>query len=174
MVGVVYFISCMSLEYVWVLNITRVHLYECAGPDCRICVSRIFQNLIVLVWVLTWVTVGIDCWHVDGGLWSILRVSFDSSHFSGMFPAIMTHILLQCLPPKCLVVVMVTVMPYLGSDISNWNWWSIPPKNRLKLKELELKFRTNKLNLLINLPFNFFIQKYFFHDSTTWNINYSQ
>ena len=37
-------------------------------------------------------------------------------------------------------------------------------------------FRTGKikLNPQINLPFNFLIQKYFFHDNFTWNINYSE
>ena len=40
--------------------------------------------------------------------------------------------------------------------------------------ELELKFPTKKLNPQINLPFNFLIQKYFFHDNPTWNINYSE
>jgi len=37
--------------------------------------------------------------------------------------------------------------------------------------ELELKFPTNKLNPQINLPLNFLIQKHFFRDSPTWNIN---
>jgi len=40
--------------------------------------------------------------------------------------------------------------------------------------ELELKFPTKKINSQINLPFNFLIQKYFFHDIPTWNINYSE
>jgi len=31
-----------------------------------------------------------------------------------------------------------------------------------------------KLNPKINLPLNFLIQKYFFHDNPTWNINYSE
>ena len=37
-------------------------------------------------------------------------------------------------------------------------------------------FRTGKikLNPQINLPFNFLIKKYFFHDNPTWNINYSE
>jgi len=37
-------------------------------------------------------------------------------------------------------------------------------------------FRTGKikLNPQINLPFNFLIQKYFFHDNPTWNINFSE
>ena len=37
-------------------------------------------------------------------------------------------------------------------------------------------FRTGKikLNQQINLPFNFLIQKYFFHDNPTWNINNSE
>jgi len=30
----------------------------------------------------------------------------------------------------------------------------------------------NKFNPQINLPFNFLIQKYFFHHNPTWNINY--
>ena len=37
--------------------------------------------------------------------------------------------------------------------------------------ELELKLATNKLNQQNYLPFNFLIQKYFFHDNPTWNIN---
>ena len=28
------------------------------------------------------------------------------------------------------------------------------------------------LNPLINLPFNYLIEKYFFHDNPTWNIKY--
>jgi len=65
----------------------------------------------------------------------------------------------------------------------NWNWWSIV--------ELELiikknwigvgidKFRIGievsyKINPQINLPINFLIQKYFFHDNPSWNINYSE
>jgi len=48
----------------------------------------------------------------------------------------------------------------------------------LKKKELEwinlkLKFATNKSNPQINLLFNFLIQKYFFYNNPTWNINYS-
>jgi len=37
-------------------------------------------------------------------------------------------------------------------------------------------FRMGKIDLnpQINLPFKFFIQKYFFHDNGTWNINYSE
>jgi len=38
--------------------------------------------------------------------------------------------------------------------------------------ELELKLITKQLNPQINLPFNFLIQKYFFHDNPPWNINY--
>ena len=39
--------------------------------------------------------------------------------------------------------------------------------------ELELKFPTKKVfNPQINLPFNFLIQKYFFHGNPTCNINY--
>ena len=40
-------------------------------------------------------------------------------------------------------------------------------------KYMELKFATKKLSPQINLPFNFLIQKYFFHDNPTLNINYS-
>ena len=36
-----------------------------------------------------------------------------------------------------------------------------------------MKFATKKLNSQINLLFNFLIQKYFFHDNPTWNVNYS-
>jgi len=39
---------------------------------------------------------------------------------------------------------------------------------------INLEFATKKLNPQINLPFNFLIQKYFFHDNHTWNINYSR
>jgi len=37
-------------------------------------------------------------------------------------------------------------------------------------------FRTGKIkvNPQINLPFNFLIQKYFFHDNPTWNTSYSE
>ena len=44
-------------------------------------------------------------------------------------------------------------------------------KMELELINLELKFAT-KQNPQINLPFNFLIQKYFFHDNPTWNVNY--
>ena len=40
-------------------------------------------------------------------------------------------------------------------------------KMELELINLELKFPTKKLNPQINLPFNFFIQKYFFRDNPT-------
>ena len=42
----------------------------------------------------------------------------------------------------------------------------------LELINLELKFATKIFYLQISLPFNFLIQKYFFHDNPTWNINY--
>ena len=38
---------------------------------------------------------------------------------------------------------------------------------------IEVSYK-NKLNPQISLPFNFLIQKYFFHDNPTWNINYSE
>jgi len=34
---------------------------------------------------------------------------------------------------------------------------------------IEVSYKT--FNWQINLPFNFFIQKYFFHNNPTWNIN---
>jgi len=40
--------------------------------------------------------------------------------------------------------------------------------------ELEFKFPTKTFYPQINLPFNFLIQKYFFYDNPTWNINYSE
>jgi len=45
-------------------------------------------------------------------------------------------------------------------------------KMELELINLELKFAIKQLNPQINLQFNFLIQKYFFHDNHTWNINY--
>ena len=42
------------------------------------------------------------------------------------------------------------------------------------LQNWEWTFATKNLNPQINLPFNFLIQKYFFHDNPTWNINYSE
>ena len=45
-------------------------------------------------------------------------------------------------------------------------------KTKLINFELELRFATKKINLQINLPFNFLVQKYLFHDNPTWNINY--
>ena len=35
-------------------------------------------------------------------------------------------------------------------------------------------FRTGKIISQIDVSFNFFIQKYFFHDNPTWNINCSE
>jgi len=46
-------------------------------------------------------------------------------------------------------------------------------KIELELLYLELEFAT-KNEIQLNLPFNFLIQKYFFHDNPTWNINYSE
>ena len=42
----------------------------------------------------------------------------------------------------------------------------------LELINLELEFAKRKFNPQINLPFNYFIQKYFFHDNPTWNTKY--
>ena len=42
----------------------------------------------------------------------------------------------------------------------------------MELINLELKFATKKINPQINLPLNFLIQKHFFHNNATWNINY--
>jgi len=41
-------------------------------------------------------------------------------------------------------------------------------------KKIGIEVCYKKLIPQINLPFNFFIQKYFFHDNPTWNINYSE
>ena len=40
--------------------------------------------------------------------------------------------------------------------------------------EIGIEVSCKKVNPQINLPFNFLIQKYFFHDNPTWNINYSE
>ena len=53
-----------------------------------------------------------------------------------------------------------------------WNW--LFKKMDLELINLELKGPTKNINLQINLTFNFLIQKMFFHDNPTWNINYSE
>ena len=47
-------------------------------------------------------------------------------------------------------------------------------KMEMELINLELKFPTKKLNPQNNLPLNFLIQKYFFHDSPTLNVSYSE
>ena len=60
----------------------------------------------------------------------------------------------------------------IDGQFRNWNW--LFKKMELELIKLELRFPTKQLNPEINLPFNFLIQKYFFHDNPTWNINYSE
>ena len=55
-------------------------------------------------------------------------------------------------------------------QFKNWNWLF----KKIELIDLELKFPTKQINPQINLPFNFLMQKYFFHDNPTWNINYSE
>jgi len=54
------------------------------------------------------------------------------------------------------------------------NWNCLLKKMELELINLELKFATKWLNSQINLPINFLIQEYFFHDNPTWNIHYSE
>ena len=69
---------------------------------------------------------------------------------------------------------LITILDMGSIQLQNWNCWTILELlifQELELN-LELKFATKKLNLQINLPFNFLIQKYFFHDNLTWNINY--
>ena len=44
----------------------------------------------------------------------------------------------------------------------------------LKNGNLQLEFAKTKLNPQINLSFNFLIEKYIFHNNSTWNINYSE
>jgi len=45
---------------------------------------------------------------------------------------------------------------------------------KMELINFELKFAIKTINPEINLPFNFLIQKHFFHANPTWNINYSE
>jgi len=49
-------------------------------------------------------------------------------------------------------------------------------KKKTGIHELGIRIEVcyKKLNPQINLPFHFLIQKYFFHDNPTWNINYSE
>ena len=51
------------------------------------------------------------------------------------------------------------------------NWNRLFKKMELELIdfELELKFPRKEFNPQINLPFNFLIYKYFFHDNSTRN-----
>ena len=62
----------------------------------------------------------------------------------------------------------------LSIDGQFLNWSCLFKKMELELinLELELKFATETFNPQINFPFNFLIQKYFFHENSTWNINY--
>ena len=73
--------------------------------------------------------------------------------------------------------------PDMGSiQFWNWNWWLIPiPELELttNFKKMELEFNFfligievchKNLYLKFYLPFNFSIQKYFFHDNPSWNI----
>ena len=70
---------------------------------------------------------------------------------------------------------MLSYTPDMESiQFRNWNWLFKKMECELELRNLELKFRTKQFNPQINLPFNFLIHKYFFHDYPTWNINYSE
>jgi len=51
-----------------------------------------------------------------------------------------------------------------------WNWNCLFKKNGIDKIGIEVSYQ--KLNPQINLPFNFLIQKYLFHDNPAWNINY--
>ena len=53
----------------------------------------------------------------------------------------------------------------IDGQFRNWNL----KENGIGIDNL--KFPTNKLNPQIKLSFNFLIQKYFFQDNLTWNIN---
>jgi len=64
---------------------------------------------------------------------------------------------------------------FIQSTITrHWVNWLFEEKMQLELINLELKFATKQLNPQIYLPFNFLIQKFFFNDNPTWNINYSE
>ena len=64
---------------------------------------------------------------------------------------------------------------FIQSTITrHWVNWLFEEKMQLELINLELKFVTKQLNPQIYLPFNFLIQKFFFNDNPTWNINYSE
>jgi len=52
----------------------------------------------------------------------------------------------------------------------NWNCLF----KKMELELVKLKFSMKKVYPQINLPFSFLIQKYFFHDNPTWNINYPE
>jgi len=47
-------------------------------------------------------------------------------------------------------------------------------KNGTGIDKFGIEVCYKKLKPQINLPFNFLIQKYFFHDNPTSNINYSE
>ena len=47
-------------------------------------------------------------------------------------------------------------------------------KNGIRIDKFGIEVCYKKLNPQINLTFNFLVQKYFFHDNPTWNINYSE
>jgi len=71
---------------------------------------------------------------------------------------------------------LILFLPGIRSiQFRNWNCL-FAKKMELDLinLELKLKFATKTLNPQINLSFNFLIQKYFFRDNPTWNINYSK
>jgi len=47
-------------------------------------------------------------------------------------------------------------------------------KNGIRIDKFGIDVCYKKFNPQNNLPFNFLIQKYFFHDNPTWNINYPE
>ena len=55
-----------------------------------------------------------------------------------------------------------------------WDQFNSAILELLIFLKMELKFATKTYNPQIYLLFNFLIQKYFFHDNSTWNINYSE
>jgi len=62
----------------------------------------------------------------------------------------------------------------IGTDGQFQFWNCLFKKIRIDKFLIGIEVSYNKLNPHINLPFNYFIQKYFFHDNPTWNINYSE
>jgi hypothetical protein len=61
----------------------------------------------------------------------------------------------------------------MGS-IHFWNWNCLLKKNGIGIDKIGIEVCYKKIKSAINLLFNLLIQKYFFYDNPTWNINYSE